>query len=60
MPCHEVFDAYHVCMTHNKLGKLNDLDEKGKQYFRNFSKCFYHDLNQLGRCRKYYDDIIRY
>lgn len=26
LPCQPVFEAYHQCMTHEKLGSIKDLD----------------------------------
>lgn len=60
VPCAKVVDQYHRCVTQNKLGGIDDLDEKGKQYFKNFSKCMYWDFKNLDSCREHYDDIVRY
>ena len=60
LPCVNVTEAYHSCVTQDKIGKLSDLDEKSKDYFRIFSKCFFGEFQNLDLCRKHYDDILRH
>lgn len=41
MNCYKVADNFYQCITHNKLGKLNEMPEENKIYFKNFTNCLF-------------------
>lgn len=61
VPCLPVTEKYFECTTFKKFGnKLTDMDEGARPLFKNFTNCFFNDLQNLGSCRKYFDDVLRY
>jgi hypothetical protein len=59
LPCFDVFNEYHKCVTREQYGDLNELEPKQQKYFKNFTDCLFKEIKSLESCRQYYDDIPR-
>ncbi len=61
LKCKEVADAFYNCTTKDFFGKqIEDMDDEVKPYFKNYTNCMFKDQENVGVCRKFFDDILRY
>ena len=61
LQCKGVTDAFFKCATRGELGgTIDDIDEEARPFMLNYTNCMFRDLEPMWRCRKFFDDVLRY